>query len=291
LQEMQKPFPSRSFVMDVLEFLRLLCEGHNTALQDFLREQSVGSSTSRVDLVTEVFSLFEALEKELDDDEQVAQAIKCVETLTEFCQGNVSMKNSRLLQESKLIDICGRLVVMRTLQGVSDEKVNNLRDGSTKMLMALLEGTDRNAERRMLLRLDLHALAHQVVSQHTDIEEREESRQELGLKDKDSAEGSKRNSANAAFDQIVDKGIGDNIGKGIGAVGGQIGKLGQAAAAALDIVEVERANRLIASRDAGFSLFILLKHLHDFEMQDATHSNEKGGGSRRVAEIFDERWF
>lgn len=87
LQEIRKPFPSRSFVMDVLEFVRLLCEGHNCEMQDLLREQS--NSATRTDLVTEVYSLFAALESELDDEENVMQAIKCVETLTEFCQGNV----------------------------------------------------------------------------------------------------------------------------------------------------------------------------------------------------------
>lgn len=73
LQQIRKPFPSRSYVMDVLEFLRLLCEGHNTEMQDLLREQTFGSYAARVDLVSEIYNFFAALEADLDDDDSVSQ--------------------------------------------------------------------------------------------------------------------------------------------------------------------------------------------------------------------------
>ena len=44
--EIKKPFESRSFVLQVLEFLRLLCEGHNNELQELLCEQSALSSAN-----------------------------------------------------------------------------------------------------------------------------------------------------------------------------------------------------------------------------------------------------
>ena len=123
-KEILKPFPSQSHIFDVLEFLRLMTEGHYTEMQDLLREQtgdgragaSTGGRRARVDLINEVYGVFEALEREIDDPELAKQAIQCAETLTEFCQGNVSGENSRQLVDSKLIDICGRLVLVQDIQ-------------------------------------------------------------------------------------------------------------------------------------------------------------------------------
>ena len=39
-KEIEKDFPSRSHVMEVLEMLRLLCEGHNNRMQDLMHQQS-----------------------------------------------------------------------------------------------------------------------------------------------------------------------------------------------------------------------------------------------------------
>ena len=39
-EDIERPYPSHAFVVDVLEMLRLQCEGHNEASQDFLREHS-----------------------------------------------------------------------------------------------------------------------------------------------------------------------------------------------------------------------------------------------------------
>ena len=128
----ERPFPSRSFVIEALETLRLLCEGHNNAMQEHLREQP--NDLSDIDMVSEVYQLLYALEPEIDETniEQVRastsrpslptessaahrecscthahthtlthtcgpaarQVIKCIETLTEFIQGNISRGNT-----------------------------------------------------------------------------------------------------------------------------------------------------------------------------------------------------
>ena len=41
-------------------------------------------------------------------------------------QGNVSMANAQLLCDTKLIDICGRLIIVHDIHGVSDENLNVL---------------------------------------------------------------------------------------------------------------------------------------------------------------------
>ena len=86
--EMDLPFPSRSFVMQTLTFIQLLCEGHNNDLQMLLCEQTE-LSAANVDLVTEVYELLLALEPEMTSD-NLSQVHKCLEALTEFVQGNVS---------------------------------------------------------------------------------------------------------------------------------------------------------------------------------------------------------
>ena len=39
LAEAEQAFPERAFAMETLELTRLLCEGHNNEMQNFLREQ------------------------------------------------------------------------------------------------------------------------------------------------------------------------------------------------------------------------------------------------------------
>ena len=39
LQEATAPFQERAFALQTLEVVRLLCEGHNVAMQDFLQDQ------------------------------------------------------------------------------------------------------------------------------------------------------------------------------------------------------------------------------------------------------------
>ena len=65
-QELEAPFASRAYAMEVLEFLRLLCEGHNNRLQNLLREQP--REMTNIDLVTEVYELLLALEPEARRD-------------------------------------------------------------------------------------------------------------------------------------------------------------------------------------------------------------------------------
>ena len=92
------PSVRAAFSSDFVRLLQLLCEGHNTEAQDFLRVQPNQASTH--DLVTEVYELLAVIEPELDGDNSV-QARKCIETLTELVQGNTSLGNSQLLLQTK----------------------------------------------------------------------------------------------------------------------------------------------------------------------------------------------
>jgi hypothetical protein len=62
-EDVERPYPSRAFVVSTLEMLRLLCEGHHEPLQDFLRAQP--SQIVTHDLVKEAYELLVALEARL----------------------------------------------------------------------------------------------------------------------------------------------------------------------------------------------------------------------------------
>lgn len=161
LAEIERPFAERSMVLNVLELLRLLCEGHNSQVQDLLREQSSVTSGASIDLVTEIAAYLGALEPEIDAH-NVVHVIQCLETLTELCQGNVSMGNTRLLADGKVIYIAERLLLLRELRDVAEARLCRLRERAVTLLMAMLEGADRTAERVMLRRLNIAALARML---------------------------------------------------------------------------------------------------------------------------------
>ena len=99
------------------------------------------------------------------------QVHKCVETLAEFVQGNTSGGNGRVLMDTKLLEILDRLVQKKTLAEVESAELNQLRYAVVVLLMAMLEGTDRRVERRMLHVLNLRALAVVAGDCHTSANE------------------------------------------------------------------------------------------------------------------------
>lgn len=332
LQELSKPFPSRSFVSGecgVLEMLRLLTENHCVEMQELLREQP-SQTGPPVDLVSEIFDLFAALEAELDDVENVQLATYCVATLTELVQGNNGGGNSRLLTASKLINVCGRLLLLHKVAGAAQESFNVLRDAITKLMMALLEGSDHAAERRMLMCLDVSGIARMVSRLHKESEDLEgalaRAEQEAEEKQREEEGGVTRvasgatqmarqltrrltqkltNAGTSSSDTLppatssLTRKAADQFGKNLGAVGavggkmsknvGEVGsKIGKNVRFALmqDLELERRRKKLAASRDAGFSLCLLLHHLLDFERQHLPCD-----GPRRVHDVFSEDWF
>ena len=109
-EDIERPYPSRAFVCDVLEVLRLLCEGHNQTAQEFLRTQP--NSVTQYDMVSEVYELLVVLEPELDAT-NIDQADKAIDTLTELVQGNTSNGNSKLLLQTKCVTLLERIVNKR----------------------------------------------------------------------------------------------------------------------------------------------------------------------------------
>ena len=108
LKENAKEFPTRAYVALQLEFLRLLCEGHQEKMQQYLRDQP--STLYDIDIVTEVVKLTLDLAEYLDNDNS-SELVACIELLSELVQGERSRQNARLLLDTKVFVVAGRLLM------------------------------------------------------------------------------------------------------------------------------------------------------------------------------------
>ena len=126
--------------------------------------------------------------------------------------------------DTKLLEILDRLVQKKTLAEVESAELNQLRYAVVVLLMAMLEGTDRRVERRMLQVLNLKALA--VV-------------------------------AGDCYKNAMELQKGDLLE----VFGGMVQSGDEKRR------EEETAEEVQLLEDAGFSLFMLLRHLIDFQEQ------------------------
>ena len=131
----KKPFPSRANVLLVLRMLQLLCEGHNSTLQDYMCSQP--NEPTNVDLVVEVYHLFENLQRQLDAT-NIDQLLQCVSTITEFVQGNQSGCTADALVDTKLLDQLSQLLAVDDRK--NDQRANlKGRLGTTTVQLAQLQ--------------------------------------------------------------------------------------------------------------------------------------------------------
>ena len=154
-EDIERPFDSKSCVSDVLELLRLMCEGHNVEMQDYLRHQH--NQLTTYDLVSEIYLMFEALEPELDTN-NVEQAVLVTKTLTELVQGNTSHGNSALLLQTKLVSILERLLQKRSIDGDGNAGLSELRVAALQLLVSLFEDCAEEGRARIFKLLDIKGL-------------------------------------------------------------------------------------------------------------------------------------
>ena len=156
-KEIDLDFPARSHAREVLELLRLLCEGHYGQMQDYLHEQP--SSLSNADLVGDTYELLAELEPEIDDT-TIKQIQSCVDALVEFLQGNTSKKAANFFLDTKLLETLDRLLQKAVaVSGVEEFELLDMQHSVVLLLLALLEGAAHRAKERMLSVVDIHRLA------------------------------------------------------------------------------------------------------------------------------------
>ena len=152
-------------------------------------------------------------------------------------QGNLSRIGTRALLDTKLLEVLDRLVQKSTLgETVTSQQLNQLRYAISLLLMALLEGTDRAVEDRMLRVLDLHRIGEVAGACHERYEALEKRQQGGFQSAKDMMQG----------------------------VATMLGRVNEA--------EEEEQDLLL---DAGFALCIIGLHLSDFLHADADVEQER----------------
>ncbi|MEE6493007.1 hypothetical protein FKM82_016698 [Ascaphus truei] len=146
----------------ILRFLQLLCENHNSDLQNFLRNQS---NKSNYNLVCETLQFLDIMCGSTTgglgllglyiNEKNVALIIQTLETLTEYCQGPCHENQSCIVtHESNGIDIITALILndISPLCKYRMDLVLQLKDNASKLLLGLMESRhdNENAERILL---------------------------------------------------------------------------------------------------------------------------------------------
>jgi len=257
--ELETDYVSHGYVIDVLEVLRLCCEGHNNEMQNLLRSQP--SELTDIDLVGETFKFLQAIEFELDIT-CVDQASKALETLIEFVQGNVSKGNTISLINNKAVELLSRLIEKDVLgDGLSNVEQDRIRYSIAVLLSAMLEGNDDRVEERMLAVINLKQTLKIANNLY------------LAAVDK------QHFASNLASEVFGGLKQGFTDVKGLGnAMGLEMGRGEEE-----DLSAEEKKQLQLGT---GFALYLLVKDLHDFKQEQVVEDFDEDKAEE--ADIFSE---
>lgn len=146
----------------ILRFLQLLCENHNSELQNYLRVQPANKTT--YNLVCETLQFLDCICGSTTgglgllglwiNENNVHLINQALETLTEYCQGPCHENQYSIINhESNGIDIVIALI-LNDIQPLSKNNLEMflaLKDNASKLLLAVMESNDdtANSERIM----------------------------------------------------------------------------------------------------------------------------------------------
>ncbi|XP_056646753.1 inositol 1,4,5-trisphosphate receptor isoform X2 [Diorhabda sublineata] len=143
----------------ILRFLQLLCENHNSSLQNLLRNQN---NKSNFNLVSESLMFLDCICGSTTgglgllglyiNENNVSLINQTLETLTEYCQGPChENQNCIATHESNGLDIIIALILndINPLGKTKMDLVLELKNNASKLLLAIMEsrGDSENAER------------------------------------------------------------------------------------------------------------------------------------------------
>ena len=165
--DLEQDFVTKAEPELLLAFIKELCEGHFVPMQDILHRQL--NTLFDIDLVFELYSLLLSVESNLDHH-NIKQAELACQALTELLQGNTSGVVSQALMETKLIELCDRLLV--TARNSNDQTILRVsvsaEASAAEASAAEVEDADGEAVR------DASILAPQEISKREILELREE---------------------------------------------------------------------------------------------------------------------
>ncbi len=141
-------------------FLQLLCEGHFTGLQHFLRAQANNSKS--YDLVTETVEILEHLERCIDD-KTVGVMSQLWISLTEYIQGPCQ-ENQNVLISTKLCESANFLLEDELALVTETDARQELKEEVLLTLLSIMEGHSSPQVAMHLLRtLDFHVLRRNLA--------------------------------------------------------------------------------------------------------------------------------
>jgi len=165
---------AQQLAKNVLRVLQLLCEGHNLAMQRFLREQRESGTVSAksLNLVALVGSILAMYVKILHKD-NLELGFQVLDTLTEMTQGPCR-DNQRELSQPKLIDNGRDLLISlstkteKEVRGFDPEDdlsddISELKSKTASFLLSLLEGeVDYDIVNRIVSTLDFKMIKERM---------------------------------------------------------------------------------------------------------------------------------
>lgn len=144
--------PDRIKIMrPILRLLQLLCEDHNTTMQNFIHSQQQNKTSYNLVAKTLVFLNCICGSKEGSLGHKLGEYIKennvdlinqTLRTLTEYCQGPcIDNQRCILMHESNGIDMIRSLILdnIEPLDNLRMDLVLELKDNASKLLLALME--------------------------------------------------------------------------------------------------------------------------------------------------------
>ncbi|XP_067860775.1 inositol 1,4,5-trisphosphate-gated calcium channel ITPR2 isoform X2 [Heptranchias perlo] len=151
--------PAIAIMEPILRFLQLLCENHNTELQNFLRHQN---NKTNYNLVCETLQFLDCICGSTTgglgllglyiNEKNVSLVDQTLETLTEYCQGPCHENQTCITtHESNGIDIIIALILndINPLGKYHIDLVLQLKNNASKLLLSIMESRhdSENAER------------------------------------------------------------------------------------------------------------------------------------------------
>uniref|UniRef100_A0A7N8YJQ7 Inositol 1,4,5-trisphosphate receptor n=1 Tax=Mastacembelus armatus TaxID=205130 RepID=A0A7N8YJQ7_9TELE len=158
LEEIQMS-PAITIMKPILRYLQLLCENHNSELQNFLRNQN---NKTNYNLVCETLQFLDCICGSTTgglgllglyiNESNVDLVLQTLETITEYCQGPCHENQTCIAKhESNGIDIIIALIVnsINPLGKNRLDLVLQLKDNASKLLLAIMESRhdSENAEK------------------------------------------------------------------------------------------------------------------------------------------------
>ncbi|XP_023811698.1 inositol 1,4,5-trisphosphate receptor type 2 isoform X2 [Oryzias latipes] len=181
--------PAITIMKPILRYLQLLCENHNSDLQNFLRNQS---NKTNYNLVCETLQFLDCICGSTTgglgllglyiNESNVDLVLQTLETITEYCQGPCHDNQSCIVKhESNGIDIIIALIInsINPLEKNRLDLVMELKNNASKLLLAIMESRhdSENAEKILykMRPMELVEVMKEVYAQGLESEEDEDN--------------------------------------------------------------------------------------------------------------------